>query len=88
MIILYAVNPSTPRPEGLGLPSTRDFGELSRVAQAEGSGLILSGVWRSRMYQLPDVSQETHYKIEVVIQMMLSSTGSARQEEYGREMNG
>jgi len=33
------VNPSTPRPEDLGLPSSRDFEELSRVAQAEGLSL-------------------------------------------------
>jgi len=33
---LVYVNPSTPPPEDQGLPSTRDFGELSRAAQAEG----------------------------------------------------
>jgi len=30
------VNPSTPQHKCWGLPSTRDFGELSRAAQAEG----------------------------------------------------
>jgi len=30
------INPSTLQPEGWSLPSTRDFGELSRAAQAEG----------------------------------------------------
>jgi CO/xanthine dehydrogenase FAD-binding subunit len=30
------INPSTPRSEGRDLPSARDFGELSRAAQAEG----------------------------------------------------
>ena len=36
------INPSTPGPEGQGLPSAQDFGEPSRAAQAEGSGLTLS----------------------------------------------
>jgi hypothetical protein len=37
MIIKF--NPSTPQSKGVGLPSTRDFGELSRATQAEGLGL-------------------------------------------------
>jgi len=37
MIIKF--NPSTPQSKGVGLPSTRDSGELSRAAQAEGLGL-------------------------------------------------
>ena len=37
------VNPSTPRPEGLGLPSARDFRELSGAAQGEGSACLPVG---------------------------------------------
>jgi phosphohistidine phosphatase SixA len=32
------VNPSTPRPEGQGLPSARDFGELSRTLRPRTQG--------------------------------------------------
>ena len=36
---LVHVNPSPPKPEASGSPSTRDFGGLSRAAQAEGLGV-------------------------------------------------
>lgn len=43
------VKPSNPRIEGQSLPLARDFDELSRAAQAEGSGLDLGCAFLRRL---------------------------------------